>query len=209
MGGGILYKLSKNEERAVLAVIILLLAIIAVYKIIVFKSGSVHVVNKEETQEKQENWVEKSENNEKIFVYITGEVNKPGLYTMKNGDRIGDVINMACGFTKDADYASVNLAEKLKDEQYISVAKIITDNPDTGSPTAVRSSVVGGKININIATAKELDDFLPGIGETYANNIIDYRNKHGRFKSVDELTRVDSIGSGKRFQKIKDMVTVN
>lgn len=194
-------KLNKNEERIILVVIAILLCIMGIYRVVVFKSQSVKVIKSDDSKKAEELLPEK------IYVYITGEVKKPGLYIMKQGDRVTDVVEMAGGFTESAEITSVNMAQKLKDEEFINIAK----KPDNaaGTNTAVRNPIVGGKININIATAKELDEFLPNIGETYANRIVSYRDKNGRFKSVEELTRVEGIGSGKRFQGIKDLVTVN
>jgi competence protein ComEA len=201
-------KLSRNEERIVLIIIIALLGIIAVFKFIVFKPDNVQVIKSENNAETP--LESKATNNikepVKLYVYITGEINNPGLYVLKSGDRVADIISMAGGFTKEADITSVNLAEKLKDEEFINIAK---KGGDQTLNSNIRNAVNGGKININIATAKEIDDFLPGIGEVYANNIVNYRDKNGRFKSIDEIARVEGIGSGKRFERIKDLITVN
>lgn len=63
-----------------------------------------------------------------------------------------------------------------------------------------------GRININTATAHELRK-IDGIGEVKAYAIIEYRDEHGGFKSVDELVNVSGIGE-KTVEKIRDMITV-
>lgn len=194
-------QLKRNEELIILILIFAITGTAIVFKYAVFNKSTIEVekMDKEYETPAVEKPVE-------LFAYITGEVKNPGVYKMKAGDRIADLVNAAGGFTENADRASVNLAEKLRDEQQVFVAPV---NAEQGGETDSRSSIIGGKININSATAEEIDSFLPGIGSTLAKNIVDYRTKNGRFKSVDEITRVDGIGNGKRFEKIKDMITVN
>lgn len=194
-------KLKRNEELALFILIGAALGLAFLLKLSVFKGSPMEVMRKESDNQAGINVQEKAS----IYVYITGEVIKPGVYELKAGDRVSDIIKMAGGFTEKADDNAINMAEKLRDEMHITVpAK--DENMQEG---AKRSSISSGKININTATAEELDSFLPGIGSTLSKSIVEYREKNGRFKSVDEVTRVNGIGSGKRFEKIKDMITVN
>ncbi len=126
-----------------------------------------------------------------ISVYVEGEVANPGIYTLENGDRVADVIDAAGGFTGNADQSSVNLSATLKDGAQIHVYK-------TGE--------VPQKVNINTAEVWLLES-LPGIGETLAQRIVDYRIAHGYFQSIDGLREVDGIGAAV-FEKVKDKITV-
>jgi len=98
-----------------------------------------------------------------------------------------------------------------------STSQPITNNQSTsqsadtgtvaGTSTAAKTSQpISGIVNINTASATELDS-LPGIGPVYAGRIIDYRNSHGGFKSIDEIKNVKGIGE-KTFEKFKDRVTI-
>jgi comEA protein len=84
-----------------------------------------------------------------------------------------------------------------------------TDVRVLGTATSSKTESVkpSGVINLNAATVTELDS-LPGIGPTYAERIVEYRNSNGGFKSVDEVKQVKGIGD-KTFEKFKDMITVN
>lgn len=62
------------------------------------------------------------------------------------------------------------------------------------------------KVNINAATADQLTA-LPGIGPSYAQRIVEYREKNGPFKKVEDLLNVTGIGE-KTFEKIKDRITI-
>ena len=78
----------------------------------------------------------------------------------------------------------------------------------TVSPTGSSSGKLapGQTVNINTATAEQLD-VLPGIGPTKAQAIIDYRNEHGRFNSIEDIQNVKGIKEGE-FSKIKDYIRV-
>lgn len=147
-------------------------------------------------------------NNEKpkeIKVYVTGLVKSPGVYTMKDGDRVDDAIKLAGGALEGADLSNINLAEKVKDEQMIKIPKIGENNNSTGGIGDVEKA--DGKININKATKEELDT-LPGIGEVTAQRIIDFREQHGNFQKIEDIMNVSRIGP-KLFEQIKDKITVD
>ena len=80
-------------------------------------------------------------------------------------------------------------------------------NSDANSKSSSSSNTVGGKVNINTATAEELDEKLTGIGPTIAKRIIEYRNSIGKFSSIEEIKNVSGIGD-KTFEKFKDMICV-
>lgn len=85
--------------------------------------------------------------------------------------------------------------------------KVAGTQSSNGSTNSAKSTIPAGKINLNTASVSQLDS-LPGIGATYAQRIIDYRNSHGGFKSIDEIKNVKGIGD-KTFEKFKDMISVN
>lgn len=74
------------------------------------------------------------------------------------------------------------------------------------SSSAPKAAVPTGKVNLNTATAAQLDT-LPGIGASYAQRIIDYRDSHGGFKNISELKNIKGIGD-KTFDKLKDLVSI-
>lgn len=152
--------------------------------------------------------------NQKIYVYICGQIKKPGVYTMTPGARVDDVVKQAGGMTKEASLSSVNLAAVVTDEQQIYIPskeeinatkseRSATVQKGTGQATAAQPSE---KININTASKSELMS-LPGIGERKAESILAYRSAKGSFSSIEELTKVDGIKSGV-LNKIKEKITV-
>lgn len=126
-----------------------------------------------------------------ITVYVEGEVVNPGVYTLKDSDRIEDAIEAAGGFTPDADQSALNLAASLRDGDQIHVYKV-GDVPQ--------------KVNLNTAETLLLEA-LPGIGEVLAQRIIDYRSENGPFQQIDDLTKVEGIGPA-TFENLKDKITV-
>ncbi|TDT61221.1 helix-hairpin-helix domain-containing protein [Fonticella tunisiensis] len=144
---------------------------------------------------------------DKISVYICGEVKKPGVYTLNDGDRIEKLISMAGGFTEKADVLRINLAAKLKDEDFIIVHPKAALSENTGEISQSLSAITSdGKININTAGIEDLKK-LDGIGDALAQRIIDYRDKNGYFKDIKDIKNVSGIGDS-RFKAIEDKITV-
>ncbi|MEQ1735297.1 MAG: ComEA family DNA-binding protein, partial [Rhodoglobus sp.] len=122
-----------------------------------------------------------------IFVHILGAVERPGLYSLREGDRAIDAVAAAGGFTDAADRAQLNLARFVVDGEQIYV-------PSVGEiPTAPPGLNAQGKVNINTADAATLET-LPRVGPAMAARIIDWRNANGRFASIDDLMSVTGIG---------------
>ncbi len=116
-------------------------------------------------------------------IYIGGEVNNPGFYPLADGDNIGDILRAAGG---------------------------TTDNADPGRLEVLVPPVAEGeapqKVNINRAEAWLLEA-LPGIGESRAQAIIDYRRQNGPFHNINELLKVQGIGTDV-YERIKQLVTI-
>lgn len=151
--------------------------------------------------------VVESKDNKDMTIYINGEVKKPGVYKLKTGSRVQDLVNAAGGFNETADKAKLNLAKKLKDEDYIYVDKQNDKNLPASSGSNVNSNPASdGKVNINTATKEQLKT-VSGIGDVTAQKIIDYREKNGSFNSIEDLKKVGRIGD-KTLEKIKDKIEV-
>lgn len=147
-----------------------------------------------------------SKNDDKIGVYISGEVKNTGVYYLKKDSRITDLINICGGLTEEADVSKINPAQKLNDSDKIIIPKK-EENLNTESIEDTNESDINvqEKININTATKDELTS-LNGIGEATANKIINYRNKN-KFKEIEDIMNVPGIGEAK-FNNIKDYICV-
>lgn len=146
---------------------------------------------------------EESDIPEVIIVDVKGEVKHPGIYEVKSDMRVNDVINLAEGFTEEADENYLNLAEKVADEMIINVPSI--NNEDVNlepNPTEVSTN----KIKVNQADIDELVN-LTGIGPSKAEAIITYRDEIGGFKNVDDLLEVTGIGE-KTLETIRDELQI-
>ena len=149
----------------------------------------------------------------KVTVDVKGAVVNPGVYSLKTGARVTDAIKAAGGMTEDADAKSVNLAASLSDEEVIYVATKDENLSVLGQSGTSQVSDKGGqtnakdgKINLNTATAEELQT-ISGIGAKRAEDIIAYRESHGGFQSVDDLKNVSGIGD-KTLDKIRESIYV-
>lgn len=147
-----------------------------------------------------------SKNDDRIGVYISGEVKNTGVYYLKKDSRITDLINICGGLTEEADVSKINPAQKLNDSDKIIIPKKENNLNTESIEDANESDInVQEKININTATKDELTS-LNGIGEATANKIINYRNKN-KFKEIEDIMNVPGIGEAK-FNNIKDYICV-
>jgi competence protein ComEA len=143
-----------------------------------------------------------------IIVDVTGWVRRPGVYEFRQGDRVIDAVRMAGGGKPGADLTSINLAALLTDGQQILVPR--KGKGGVGAGVAGGSGVPGSGtevlINLNTATLDQLET-LPGIGPSLGQRILDYRQEHGPFRSVEDLLNVSGIGE-KRLADLRSKVTV-
>jgi competence protein ComEA len=126
----------------------------------------------------------------RVYVHVAGAVRRPGLYRVPESTRVGRAVELAGGPTGKADLAATNLAARVEDGQQILVAR------QGAAPAPAAAAATGaptGPISLASATQAQLEE-LDGIGPTLAARILEYRDEHGGFRSVEELGEVDGIG---------------
>ncbi|MBI2760717.1 MAG: ComEA family DNA-binding protein [Chloroflexi bacterium] len=114
-------------------------------------------------------------------VYVTGAVARPGVYPVRPGDRVADVIEAAGGPAEGADTLAVNFARRLRDEDQVNV-------PRVGEPVGPVNGSATRRTNINVAPARALEE-LPGIGAARAQKIVESRTKDGPFNEPGDLVK--------------------
>ncbi|MFR1323853.1 MAG: helix-hairpin-helix domain-containing protein [Ezakiella massiliensis] len=141
--------------------------------------------------------------NSKIFVHITGEVLRSGVYEMESGSRVIDLVNEAGGFTVDANQEAVNLAEKLRDGSKV----YIPNKDDKVNIKSLSSSSSDSEVIVDLNTgSKEELMKLPSVGEKTADSIIKYREKN-EFEDFNDLLNVPGIGK-KKLDSFKGMISI-
>lgn len=136
-----------------------------------------------------------------VLVHVAGEVNHPGLYRLGANARVNDAVTAAGGATASADLAGVNLARIVTDGEQILVPTH-QDGASVQSPGM--TTPVPGPISINTASVEQLDS-LPRIGPALATRIVEWRTKHGRFRTLEALCNVPGIGQ-RLFESIRDRI---
>lgn len=181
--------------------------------------------------------IEKEENNSTIKVDIKGAVQKPGVYELKSGSRVIDLLTACGGINENADTSMINLSKLLKDEMIViiySQAEIEQMKQEITDGKMVKQECICPKLqndgcveeSVSNYETGECDDVEPvaglvsintasleqlmtltGIGSAKAQAIIDYRNQNGGFKSIEEIKNVTGIGDS-IYSKIKDHITL-
>ena len=140
----------------------------------------------------------------RVVVDVVGAVRRPGLYRLPQGSRIADAVTRAGGATPKADLAQVNLAAPLADGEQVVVPKRGAVAGPASSGGGATPGAPSAPVQLSTATLEQLDT-LPGVGPVTAQKILDYREKHGAFSSVDALDAVPGIGP-KRLEQLRELV---
>ncbi len=226
----IILNLSKKQKiiLSIVISIIFVLVLIYVYQNLYEEDAEIILTNEENVLDAETNEIVDSneeissqnnrESEETVVVHVIGEVNNPGVVTLPEGSRIIDAINMAGGKTEEADLSKINLAYIVEDGTQIYIPRInedlnqvnlISDGAGVGvviTDSNVEENEVDSKVNINTASKEKLET-LPGVGETTAQKIIDYREANGKFKTIEDIKNVSGIGDAK-YESLKDKITV-
>lgn len=163
-----------------------------------------------------------------LAVFVSGAVARPGVYTLPIGSRIADAVAAAGGLTAQANMEVVNLAQRIEDEQHITVPMLgaatqpissppakssqptttvqpTSSRPTGKSGTSTPQAPANGKLNINTATEAQFET-LPSIGPVLAQRIVQDRETNGPFAEINDLMRVPGIKDA-LMQKIRPFVT--
>jgi len=144
-----------------------------------------------------------------VMIDVRGAVKSPGVYELDGGSRLGEAVTAAGGYSDEADQGwvdlNLNMARELSDGEKIFIPK--KNESSNVQRSKVQNNIKSGKyVNLNTASRSELET-LPGIGPSFAQRIIDYRQTSGGFKSIEEIQAVSGIGE-KTFQKIKGQISI-
>lgn len=148
----------------------------------------------------------------KIWVEVAGLVMIPGVYELEGGARVNDLLVESGGLSAEADREwvekNLNRARKLEDGEKIYIPKkgekeVVFLKKEI--PEEVKG-VSSGLVNLNTASQSELES-LSGIGPAFAGRIMEYREKNGGFRDINEVKLVKGIGE-KTFEKIKDGISI-
>lgn len=140
-----------------------------------------------------------------VVVDVSGKVRRPGVLRLPAGSRVADALRAAGGTRPGTDLTGLNRARVLMDGEHI----VVGAAPAAAAPAPGTAGVSGpggaqGPVSLSTATVDQLDT-LPGVGPVLAQHIVDYRTRHGGFRSVDELREVNGIGE-RRFADLQSLV---
>lgn len=176
----------------------------------VSEADSPSILETDATQEESETKVtEEAEEPHIQMVDLKGEINRPGVYHLAPDARVDDAIEMAGGFTVNADEKQVNLAQRVHDEMYLYIPAEGEEVLSPDAPTTADTSEAGGtgdKIRVNDASLDDLTT-LNGIGPSKAQTILDYIEENGPFQDTSDLLNVTGIGE-KTLEKLADDIII-
>lgn len=211
--------MKKINKKVIIVIIAATIILILIHEKLIKNEDFIETNTDFNIMQTEENVIE-DENSGKIIIYITGEIQKEGVYELEENSRVLDAIEIAGGLKENANIEDINLAQILEDESKIYIPNkndenIKNDNQnniDNISKNTTETIKKDGtiikseKININTASQTELET-LPGIGPSTALKIVNYRKEKGKFKNIEDIKNVSGIGESK-FSKIKDLIKI-
>lgn len=211
--------MKKINKKVIIVIIAATIILILIHEKLIKNEDFIETNIDLNIMQTEENVID-DENSGKIIIYITGEIQKEGVYELKENSRVLDAIEIAGGLKENANIEDINLAQILEDESKIYIPNkndenIKNDNQnniDNISKNTTETIKKDGtiikseKININTASQTELET-LPGIGPSTALKIVNYRKEKGKFKNIEDIKNVSGIGESK-FSKIKDLIKI-
>ena len=220
------FNLKDNKTIIVIiSIIIIIFLCVFFYTRINMESEYNEISNYDILQNETDIEIEQEETT-KIIIHVTGAVKNEGIVQIEEGGRIADAVDAANGFSEDADISQINLAYQLEDGQKIYIPSIndekigeeekvlqkeyVTD--EAGDDIILEDEISNvkskkdEKININTADQIELEE-IPGVGESTAQKIIEYRETNGKFKTIEDIKNVNGIGESK-FENMKEKICV-
>lgn len=144
-----------------------------------------------------------------VIVDVKGAVAQPGVYRLDVGSIVEDAIVLAGGLLESADTSNLNLSKQLTNEMVITVfthEEVLAMDLEKEPVTEDDETTQTGLISINTATIEELMT-LPGIGESKAQMIIEYRETCGNFTKTEELMNISGIGESV-YEKLLPYITL-
>lgn len=211
--------MKKINKKVIIVIIAATIILILIHEKLIKNEDFIETNTDFNIMQTEENVIE-DENSGKIIIYITGEIQKEGVYELEENSRVLDAIEIAGGLKENANIEDINLAQILEDESKIyipnkndeNIKKDNQNNIDNISKNTTetikkdRTIIKSEKININTASQTELET-LPGIGPSTALKIVNYRKEKGKFKNIEDIKNVSGIGESK-FSKIKDLIKI-
>ncbi|WP_053956992.1 helix-hairpin-helix domain-containing protein [Inediibacterium massiliense] len=189
----------KKKEIILLGVLVVGICFIGMYKHI---NESQEMIIEESIKKNSEDTTEDDKEEVWMMVDVCGEVNMEGVVKIKKGDRIIDAVTLAGGLKETADRRKINMAQKLSDGEQVYIPKIGEYIKESDALENQNSN--DKKLDINTASITDLES-LNGIGTALAQRIIEYRDKNGNFKKIEDIMNVSGIGK-KKFENIQDQI---
>ncbi|BFV59346.1 hypothetical protein KCMC57_up44500 [Kitasatospora sp. CMC57] len=133
-----------------------------------------------------------------VVVDVAGKVREPGLRTLPSGARVADALALAGGPLPDTATDGLNLARVLTDGEQVLVG--------SGAVAGAAPGARAGPVHLNQATQEQLDA-LPGVGPTLAQRILQHRQEHGPFRSLDQLRQISGVGD-RKYAELRTLLTL-